>query len=1059
MGTQVHCESYLPGYYSMRDLNEDSNGSSWPLFYGDKTITNGQYYNGYIPKAIADAYPGYDKDQLKQKMLEHEAIFKNQVYELHRLYGIQRDMMEEIRRKELNMRHMSIEPSSSSSLLGSQIPSEDARKWHISSFPMANSGYPRPSLSGVEIVNSPLSSTKGNIVPAGRVNGCMSKDCEVLEARPSKVRKKLFDLRLPAEEYIDTEDGEQLLDSKITEMSSSLPNGSHKNATENCDKFFLKGGVSEKFVYQRNASASDSCVRSIIKLADLNEPVQLEDGAAPFSVDFLGNSANHGESKGLNLSAKSSSGILGLQKEITHNALSGNQSGTVSPTSIGNKSNDRHWLSGMYESGQRKNMISLPQRFQQDKLPTPAQPALVNKTHQSLGVLPADYEREELGREKTTHGLDNLDRINSCSNYNHLEPVMTSQIPNPYTYVNSSDSINSWSHSASPWGKPTSSFTQKLSSLHAYPSLQSSSILTNKSSQSFSQNHGGLEDERHNYESSRLNSGMGSNLPTINGFYHGSSSGFKGILARYPSVNIGQPNCNGSDNMASTHYLSDGPRELSNSYRKPAKDMDLNVVQSKCSSSEDVEVINEKSKPEDHLAALPWLRAKPSCKSENTNVFFQASSNKLLPEGESVKDLNEILTQKEVAISSDYVVGVKKEIGETQGIKKILGVPIFEKPSNFRNESTSPLSTSVALPHSLSGEKVVMEVKNGLIDINLVCDEQIASEALAVENAMDTKVARIRNHIDLNSCVTEDEELLTPSVASNSVRIAVEIDLEAPVLETEDDILAGEEIKQHEAAVQSPEPKVEETNDETRIAAEAIVSFSSCGHIMPMEENTLQPSEDPLEECLLWFADAVSSCADKHEGRGGKDPRGIYSLLIGNYSSDEMDEFEVMTLQLQETKEEDYMPKPFVPEVQNVEESGSNLVPNRSRKGQTRRGRQRRDFQRDILPGLASLSRHEVTEDLQTFGGLMRATGHPWSSGLTRRSSTRNGGARGRRRTLVDAVSTVVATTVSTPPLMQQLNNMEAGLEDRSLTGWGKTTRRPRRQRCPAGNAPLAPLT
>ena len=79
MGTKVQSKSYLPGYYSMRDLNEDSNSCSWPHYYGDKTLTNGQYYNSFFPRVIADAYPGYDKDVLKRTMLEHEAIFKNQV--------------------------------------------------------------------------------------------------------------------------------------------------------------------------------------------------------------------------------------------------------------------------------------------------------------------------------------------------------------------------------------------------------------------------------------------------------------------------------------------------------------------------------------------------------------------------------------------------------------------------------------------------------------------------------------------------------------------------------------------------------------------------------------------------------------------------------------------------------------------------------------------------------------------------------------------------------------------------------------------------------------------
>ena len=79
MGTKVDSKSYFPGYYSMRDLNEDSSSSSWPICYGDKAISNGQYYNGFMPRTAMDGYPGYGKDALKQTMLEHEAVFKNQV--------------------------------------------------------------------------------------------------------------------------------------------------------------------------------------------------------------------------------------------------------------------------------------------------------------------------------------------------------------------------------------------------------------------------------------------------------------------------------------------------------------------------------------------------------------------------------------------------------------------------------------------------------------------------------------------------------------------------------------------------------------------------------------------------------------------------------------------------------------------------------------------------------------------------------------------------------------------------------------------------------------------
>ena len=79
MGTKVQYESYLPGYHSMRDLNEDSHGCSWPLYYSEKACQSGQYYNGILPRATSDAYLGCDRDAVKRTMLEHEALFRSQV--------------------------------------------------------------------------------------------------------------------------------------------------------------------------------------------------------------------------------------------------------------------------------------------------------------------------------------------------------------------------------------------------------------------------------------------------------------------------------------------------------------------------------------------------------------------------------------------------------------------------------------------------------------------------------------------------------------------------------------------------------------------------------------------------------------------------------------------------------------------------------------------------------------------------------------------------------------------------------------------------------------------
>lgn len=63
----------------MRDLNEDSSSSNWPMFYADRALANGQYCNGFFPSTVTNSYSGYEKYALKQTMLEHEAIFKQQV--------------------------------------------------------------------------------------------------------------------------------------------------------------------------------------------------------------------------------------------------------------------------------------------------------------------------------------------------------------------------------------------------------------------------------------------------------------------------------------------------------------------------------------------------------------------------------------------------------------------------------------------------------------------------------------------------------------------------------------------------------------------------------------------------------------------------------------------------------------------------------------------------------------------------------------------------------------------------------------------------------------------
>ncbi|KAL7260722.1 hypothetical protein ACSBR1_006397 [Camellia fascicularis] len=1067
MGTQVHCESYLPGYYSMRDLNLDCSSSNWPLFYGDKTIANGQYYNSFLPSTATNAYPGDDKDVLKKTMLKHEAIFKQQVFELHRLYKIQKDMMDDIKRKELHKHLVPMETSSSSNLLVSQMPSEEAWKWlHKPNFPLVNSVSARPSVSGTEIVSSPLSCTKGNNTQAGRFpsqNGCSSKDYVILESRPSKVRKRLFDLQLPADEYIDTEDEEQSPDNKISD-TSSYPSSiiNHKLASESSVKLNLGGGAN--IDGNGYASRSASSLRNSVGLADLNEPIQVEEA----------------EIKDLDLAAKPKSQfLLGLPKENFQNSQHGSNNGTSTNLRVESKGIGREWLSHMNETGHSKiHFQPFPQGLQPDKSHMSSQQTHTtpDKVHHPSEILTSDHSREDLWRERTVHGLKFSERSRDLTSFNHLEQVVPSHVPIPYPLVHASDLDNTWSHSVSSWGKPSSSLTQKLISIQTHPPLNSSVTLSSISQSSA---------HSHDIDKWHLNSGSGSKpglangLPNCNGFYHGSSSGSKDVPARFPSAGFDYLNCNKDDKVASERSINFGPGSYLKGSNvidmKLVRDFNLNAILSKSSSDEVIpqqvlEIIDEERKCEDHLEVLPWLKGKPASKNEGISTrrdsnssqmsFLHAASDQLSSKSEIVKGPNQLFTQKITLASCDHEIGPKRnEVGDCQVTRKILGFPSFGNACTPKKESSSLVSTSASLRCPPQGEDISNVGKHRVIDINLACDPesgaQIAAEVLIVEKRRDNEVANFRN-FDLNSCVSEDEVTLAPSVASTSVnvKIAVEIDLEVPAVpETEEDILPVEDQKKPEMSVTSPQHKAEQPQDEEafRIAAEAIVAISTSGHHNHVEGTACNPCEAPSADSLMWFVEVVSSYVEGDSKSRGQNGDNEVS------SSEEIDYFEAMTLMLREITEEEYMPKPLVPENQKVEETGTIQLPNRPRRGQARRGRQRRDFQRDILPGLASLSRHEVIEDLQTFGGLMRATGHPWQSGLTRRNGTRTGGARGRRRSVVLPAPAETASTICMP-LMEQLNNI-VGLEDKALTGWGKTPRRPRRQRCHAGNPTLITLT
>ncbi|XP_073144906.1 uncharacterized protein [Henckelia pumila] len=93
----MQCTSYVPVYYHAKDLNVCANGFSWHIFNGDHNYAEARGTNVLLPSYTLEQYLGYDKDVMRQIIQNHDATFRFQVAELHRLYRKQTELMDEIK--------------------------------------------------------------------------------------------------------------------------------------------------------------------------------------------------------------------------------------------------------------------------------------------------------------------------------------------------------------------------------------------------------------------------------------------------------------------------------------------------------------------------------------------------------------------------------------------------------------------------------------------------------------------------------------------------------------------------------------------------------------------------------------------------------------------------------------------------------------------------------------------------------------------------------------------------------------------------------------------------
>ncbi|OMO68659.1 hypothetical protein CCACVL1_19878 [Corchorus capsularis] len=338
----------------------------------------------------------------------------------------------------------------------------------------------------------------------------------------------------------------------------------------------------------------------------------------------------------------------------------------------------------------------------------------------------------------------------------------------------------------------------------------------------------------------------------------------------------------------------------------------------------------------------------------------------------------------------------KVETSNSHDYKRILGFDMKNTLPIPNDQCSSHPSPTRNHQNSCAEEDIKDKEKDRIPDINLECDhvpdseKQLAATELVAESELCETYPGYRVLIDLNTCSSLDESVGMPSDL-------IEIDLQPPASpeNKESSPPRGEsDENQLEMPLQSSGQEDGDLQEElVKIAVGAIVSILSPGIQTSLESIRCEPFKASWNNSLYLFAREASSVVDN--------PGSEYGISMGvrdcsddeEYLSNGIDYFEAMTLNLKEIKVDESLGKK---DGKKDEEHNANFLRNQPRRGRTKGRQQRKDFQSEILPSLASLSRYEVTEDLQMIGGLMEAAGARWESGSSRNAGRNGCAKRGR---------------------------------------------------------------
>ncbi|KAG1366819.1 hypothetical protein COCNU_13G006090 [Cocos nucifera] len=981
MGAKVQCKSYIPGYHPMKDLNNDTN-SSYSLYYEHKTF-NGQIYNGFKMRPVNE-YSECNKEMLKRTMLKHEAVFRKQVYELHRLYRVQKYLMDELKRKQL-CGYSAPTGASHSNIFSSQMPHEICGKtWQMPHQSLVNTSYRRATVPDTDNKKPTLNFLKEN--EFSLENGG-SLDERPLDPKLKRFPKKMFDLHLPAEVYVDSEDAERtekeiVADSRVrvADMLNKIhgvdPESNVKLTLVPGDDDSCREGSWKSYLHSHGG-------HSIHCLADLNEPIK----------DLDGKGAAGSVSNGLRTQDKEVQGHL-LPMKLRTNFVHGDffMDGYRNEGSCSNFLNTdkqeirQEWQPLDDDAGRsRSNLNSFNSGSCNEKYPMSSESIQLKleKAHETH--LPDQNKTNRWFREKTSQSIEISGRIPHlvCSN---KSAVTYPQMTGPLSVVSQSACSIAASPRASPWRRPGHSISHIPIAVQALPCFNGSVTMNAQKSSNAQQpnNASGRLQCNGNLKS---HSHLGSKSSFPNGLCHAlqldSESSTHPLL---PSVILDQPDPNSNGD----HSACQNSESLE--VRKRFKDLQgmdnksgrgvnlnrsiLNGILDDLTAKQDLA-----GKHDGSSEGLPWLKTRSAC---------NGSSDKELcaPPMELVftKDYSQPISRCE-NMTPEFASRTDKEKCSSVCVPQHSLPPFQIKESKINRHEAS---------EGLNGKRIPVFP---LLDKIQQSDNYSPVSCYKQSSADDAKFSEkgkgARNHslgkgsnINLNCATDGAEPPSSVSITGVAGKNACNIDLETPMDAWEEGSVCcqGKIIGMDHLEKPVDMPLSKDGSQETEffhdiplgVAAEIIISMSLdiSGHSDGIAFGLSAPASC---DSLQWFADVVLS------SKGSGVPKGRDGG--SEHSDDGSDSFESLTLKLEVMNEDEYMCRSWEQEKPKDEEAGTSpLLLTRPRRGQARKRRQRKDFQKDILPGLASLSRPEVAQDLQILGGLMRASGKPWQTGSARQS-------------------------------------------------------------------------